>query len=125
MDDDSLWDGGKLGGREFSADSSESLDRKVRTLAQWMAQARHVVFFTGSEISHPAGLFDTTTAPRYRGPRTSVQEASAVPTRAHMAIKTLLDEGTIQYLITTTTDNLHRKAETSSSRMCELHGNLF
>ena len=124
MDDTSLWTPDGEDRTDFRPDTIESVARKARTICQWMSEARHVVFFTGPEISVSAGVFDAKSVPRYQGPK-GISEAKAQPTRAHMAIKSLLEDGMVQYLITTTTDNLHRKAETLSSRMCELHGNVF
>ena len=40
---------------EFRPETPESLARKTKILCKWMSEARHVVFFTGPEISEPAG----------------------------------------------------------------------
>ena len=43
--------------REF-VDSAEELDKKVKLVAKWMREGKHVIFFTGAGISTSAGIPD-------------------------------------------------------------------
>ena len=43
--------------REF-VDSTKDLDKKVKQVAKWMREGKHVIFFTGAGISTSAGIPD-------------------------------------------------------------------
>ena len=122
---------GKLGLPE-SFDSEEEVDRKVRQLAAWIKSSEHTVFYTGAGISTSAGI------PDFRGPKgvwtlekkglkpdVSVDWIDARPTKAHMAIKRLVDLNLAQFLISQNIDGLHMRSGLSRAHLAELHGNMF
>lgn len=47
----------------------------------------------------------------------------AIPSLTHMAIKTLLDNGTFKFLVSQNTDGLHLRSGVRPERLAELHGN--
>lgn len=50
--------------------------------------------------------------------------ASALPNESHHILKSLMDSGYVQNIITQNVDNLHVKASTRRERLLELHGTL-
>jgi len=121
-------------------DSEEELERKVEILAEWVRESKHFIAFTGAGISTSAGIPDfrsgvntvlptgpgawerlatgTTKQPDYRK-----KALSAIPTRSHMALVKLQQEGILKFLISQNTDGLHRKSGFNPKYLAELHGN--
>lgn len=50
---------------------------------------------------------------------------TAIPTKSHMAIKALFDNGYISNVISQNTDGLHFKSGIPFSNLIEFHGNVF
>jgi len=104
---------------------------RIMLFARWMAQAKHLVIFTGAGISTESGL------PDYRGPEgvwtrrekgLPVPEfdwASAKPNASHRAIFELQQMGKLGFLITQNVDNLHLESGIEPDLLAELHGNIM
>ncbi|KAF4526630.1 hypothetical protein B566_EDAN015400 [Ephemera danica] len=122
---------GKLGLKEIF-DSREEVLQKVSQLAVWIKEAKHVVFHTGAGISTSAGI------PDFRGPQgvwtleakglrptVNISFNNAVPTKTHLALKTLVEKGVVKYVISQNIDGLHLRSGLPRHSMSELHGNMF
>jgi len=106
------------------------LDRQIKTLAQWMFEAKHLVVFTGAGISTESGL------PDFRGPDGIwTRQAKGLPTKArpfdsvepntgHIAIAELQKLGKLSFLISQNVDNLHLRSGIRPDLLAELHGNV-
>jgi len=109
---------------------SSDLEQRIKTLAQWMFEAKHLVVFTGAGISTESGL------PDFRGPDGIwTRQAKGLPTKTrpfdsaepnagHMAIVELLKLGKLDFLISQNADNLHLKSRIEPDLLAELHGNV-
>ncbi|XP_043465414.1 NAD-dependent protein deacetylase Sirt6 [Leptopilina heterotoma] len=119
-------------GLEEKYDTQETLRLKCDLLADWIKGARHVVVHTGAGISTAAGI------PDFRGPNgvwtlekigekpsMSVAFDDAIPTKAHMAIKKLVDNNKVKYIVSQNIDGLHLKSGVGRQSIAELHGNMF
>lgn len=105
------------------------LRERIRTLADWIFESRHIVIFTGAGISTESGL------PDFRGPDGIwTRKAKGLPTRTrdfssaepnagHMAIVELQNLGKLSFLISQNVDNLHLKSGIRPELLAELHGN--
>jgi NAD-dependent deacetylase len=106
------------------------LDERIKTLAQWMFESKHLVVFTGAGISTESGLRDFrgpdgVWTRRDRGlstPRTDWSEAE--PNAGHFAILELQKLGKLSFLISQNIDNLHLKSGIDPNLLAELHGNV-
>ena len=106
------------------------MNSDIEQLARWLAEARHIVVFTGAGISTESGLRD------FRGPDglwtrrdqgldTPKQDfGSAQPNAGHIAIRELEKLGKLDFLISQNVDNLHLKSGIDPENIAELHGNL-
>ena len=106
------------------------LEKRIKTLAEWMLGARHLVVFTGAGISTESGLAD------FRGPdglwtrqakglpAKSIDFASAEPNAGHLAIAELQRLGKLTFLISQNVDNLHLRSGIRPELIAELHGNI-
>ena len=106
------------------------LDRRIKTLAQWMFEAKRLVVFTGAGISTESGL------PDFRGPDgiwtrqarglpPKTRDFSSVePNAGHMAIVELQKLGRLSFLISQNVDNLHLRSGIHPDLLAELHGNV-
>ena len=106
------------------------LDKRIKTLAQWMFEAKHLVVFTGAGISTESGLPDFrgpdgiwTRQARGLPPRTR-DFSSAMPNAGHMAIVELQKLGKLSFLISQNVDNLHLSSGIRPDLLAELHGNV-
>ncbi len=105
-------------------------DKRIRTLAQWMFECKHLVVFTGAGISTESGL------PDFRGPDGIwTRQAKGLPTRArpfdsvapnegHMAVAELQNLDKLSFLISQNVDNLHLRSGIQPAMLAELHGNV-
>lgn len=122
---------GKCGDDE-TVDSERTLALKYRKLASLLRGSKHCVVLTGAGISTSSGI------PDFRGPNgvwtrelkglESDSEANfddAQPSFAHCALKSLIDCGIVQHVISQNVDGLHLKSGISCDRLAELHGNIF
>ena len=106
------------------------LDRRIKTLAQWMFEAKRLVVFTGAGMSTESGL------PDFRGPDgiwtrqarglpPQTRDFSSVePNAGHMAIVELQKIGRLSFLISQNVDNLHLRSGIHPDLLAELHGNV-
>jgi NAD-dependent SIR2 family protein deacetylase len=109
---------------------ASDLARRIKTLAQWMFEAKHLVVFTGAGISTESGL------PDFRGPDGIwTRQAKGLPPKArpfssvepnvgHMAIVELQKLGKLSFLISQNVDNLHLMSGIHPDLLAELHGNI-
>ena len=107
------------------------LERRIKTLAQWMFEANYLVVFTGAGISTESGL------PDFRGPdgiwtrrdkglppKPMPSWNSVQPNKGHLAIAELQKLGKLRFLISQNVDNLHLKSGIKPELLAELHGNI-
>jgi NAD-dependent SIR2 family protein deacetylase len=107
------------------------LDSRIKTLAQWMFKAKHLVVFTGAGISTESGL------PDFRGPDGLwTRQAKGLPppkfdwsrvqpNQSHLAIVELQKMNKLGFLISQNVDNLHLKSGIRPDLLAELHGNIY
>jgi len=105
------------------------LEQRIRTLAQWMFEAKHLVVFTGAGISTESGL------PDFRGPdglwtrqakglpAPKFDWSKAKPNQNHYAIVELQNLGKLAFLISQNVDNFHLASGIRPELLAELHGN--
>jgi NAD-dependent SIR2 family protein deacetylase len=110
--------------------NSSDLKERTEVLVNWMAAARHLVFFTGAGISTESGL------PDFRGPDglwtrrdkglppPKFDWSSARPNQSHGAILKLQEMKKLAFLISQNIDNLHLESGINPDMIAELHGNL-
>jgi NAD-dependent SIR2 family protein deacetylase len=107
------------------------LESKIKTLARWIFEAKHLVVFTGAGISTESGL------PDFRGPDgvwTRMDKGlppnptppwdSVQPNMGHLAISELQKLGKLKFLISQNVDSLHLKSGIRPELLAELHGNI-
>ena len=106
------------------------LDKRIKTFARWMFEAKHIVVFTGAGISTESGL------PDFRGPDGIWTRqarglppkprpfSSVEPNAGHMAIVELQKLGKLSFLVSQNVDNLHLKSGVRPDLLAELHGNV-
>lgn len=109
---------------------SSDLEGRIKTLARWMFEAKHLVVFSGAGISTESGL------PDFRGPDGIWTRqakglppkprpfSSAEPNTGHIAIVELQKLGKLSFLISQNVDNLHLKSGIRPDLLAELHGNV-
>ncbi len=124
------------------------MDKQIERVAQWIAEAKTVVIFTGAGLSTESGIpdfrspggvwdkynpedfyFDNFIASeisrwKYWQMATEMYEPmkKAQPNAAHIAIAELEKMGKLDCVITQNIDNLHVRAGSSPERVIELHG---
>ena len=124
-----------------------ALDRQIEQLAEWIAEARHMVVFTGAGISTESGI------PDFRSPggmwtkmmpvhfsdyvadlearrlswlrRFEMEETwnAVKPNAGHRAVADLAARGIVQSVITQNIYNLHQAAGMPDEQVIELYGN--
>ncbi|KAK4881423.1 hypothetical protein RN001_004742 [Aquatica leii] len=113
-------------------DTPEKVSEKCKLLSDWIKESQHVVVHTGAGISTVAGI------PDFRGPNgvwtlekqgmkpnINISFDDAIPTKTHMALKTLVDAGYVKFIVSQNIDGLHLKSGLTRQRIAELHGNMF
>ncbi len=113
--------------------STDTLDKQIATLADWMFDAKKIVVFTGAGISTDSGL------PDFRGPdgvwtrrdkglppKPGKMDdwTKSSPNIAHYAVVTLQDMGKLDFVISQNIDDLHLKSGIKFELLAELHGNV-
>jgi len=108
----------------------KDLEERIKKLAQWMFEAKYIVFFTGAGISTDSGL------PDFRGPDgvwtrqekglppITRPSTSVEPNAGHRAIVELQNLGKLKFLISQNVDNLHLRSGIRPELLAELHGNV-
>lgn len=110
---------------------NDNLEEKITKIAEWIAQAEHLVAFTGAGISTESGL------PDFRGPngvwtrkekglpppRSAVPWHQVQPNKGHLALVELQNMGLLKFVISQNVDNLHLQSGIKPSKIAELHGN--
>jgi mono-ADP-ribosyltransferase sirtuin 6 len=124
-----------LGGR-IEAEREEAEEDTIaaaRAVAKKLRASRSAVVYTGAGISTATGISD------YRGPKgvwTSLARGvipdeafditSARPSFTHMALKKLVDEGLVKFIVSTNLDGLHYKSGmTPLDNLAEMHGSMW
>ncbi|NVM52722.1 MAG: hypothetical protein HWN66_03380 [Candidatus Helarchaeota archaeon] len=106
-------------------------EEQIELAAQWIAQSKKLVIFTGAGISTESGL------PDFRGPngvwtrrdkglpppRTKKPWHLVDPNPAHNAVVAFQNMGLLDFLISQNVDNLHLKSGIKPELLAELHGN--
>ncbi|XP_037824968.1 NAD-dependent protein deacetylase Sirt6 [Lucilia sericata] len=113
-------------------DAEAEVEEKVAKLVELLQSAKHVVVHTGAGISTTAGI------PDFRGPKgvwtleekgekpnLNISFNDAVPTITHMALRSLIAKGYVQYIVSQNIDGLHLKSGLPRRCLSELHGNIF
>ncbi|MHA1129242.1 MAG: SIR2 family NAD-dependent protein deacylase [Candidatus Helarchaeota archaeon] len=104
---------------------------QIELAAEWIANSKNLVVFTGAGISTESGL------PDFRGPdgvwtrrdkglpppKTKKPWHLVDPNPAHYALVELQDLGILKFLISQNVDNLHIKSGIRLENIAELHGN--
>lgn len=104
---------------------------KIELAAQWIAESKSLVIFTGAGISTDSGI------PDFRGPdgvwtrrdkglpppKSTVPWDQIKPNQAHHLIVELLEMGKLDFLISQNVDGLHAKSGIPFDKLAELHGN--
>lgn len=109
-------------------DTPEIVKARVEELAKLIATSKHCVIYTGAGISTSAGISD------FRGPtgvwtlraqgKSSIQQPNfKLPTLGHMAIKKMVDENLVKFVVSQNTDGLHVRSGIPNEKIAELHGN--
>ncbi len=107
------------------------LDEKIKLLAKWIYNSKHLIAFTGAGISTESGLSD------FRGPdgvwtrrdkglpaKKLIKPMSAFePNIGHYALVKLQELGYLKFIISQNVDNLHLKSGIKEELLAELHGN--
>jgi mono-ADP-ribosyltransferase sirtuin 6 len=113
-------------------DDEEKVDAAARQVAQLLKKSKHAVIYTGAGISTSANI------PDYRGPTgvwtlkdkglrpvNTISIEEAFPTYGHYAIRKLVDEKLVKYVVSTNVDGLHRRSGVDEQHIAELHGNCY
>ena len=104
-------------------DKPEDLQLKIAQLAKLMKEAKHLVILTGSGITATntdKGIVNDTLAILK-----TTEIEKTFPTITHMAIKSLIDSGICNMLVSSNVDGLHRRTGVKEEQMSELYGNEF
>src|SRR5215203_5042451 len=111
--------------------NEQRLKEHIETIARWVLKGEHIVAFTGAGVSTDSGI------PDFRGPdgvwtrrdaglpppQWRVSPGLVKPNASHLSLVELQRLGTLQFLITQNTDNLHRRSGIRPELLAELHGN--
>ncbi|KAI2810623.1 hypothetical protein RDWZM_002455 [Blomia tropicalis] len=115
-------------------DNEENLFKKAQQLSKWICESKHCVIYCGAGLSTAAGI------PDFRGPNgvwTLEEQGKQLdsnklqsfdrcrPTFAHRAIKAMIDNGYIKFVVSQNIDGLLLKTGIERSFISELHGNYF
>src|SRR5579864_182926 len=126
---------------------AQAVASNIQRVAQWLAEARQAVVFTGAGMSTESGIPDFRSpggvwsrmkpidfnsfmhnedARREAWRRTFSGAAGwvgAKPNEGHFAIARLVGTGKVSHVITQNVDNLHQEAGVPAHQVIELHGN--
>lgn len=108
------------------------LEEKIDLAAEWIANSKNLIVFTGAGISTDSGL------PDFRGPDgvwtrrdaglpppKSLPWDQVKPNQGHYVIVEMMEMGLLDYLISQNVDGLHAKSGIPFEKLAELHGNTY
>uniref|UniRef100_A0A6A7G4B6 Regulatory protein SIR2 homolog 7 n=2 Tax=Hirondellea gigas TaxID=1518452 RepID=A0A6A7G4B6_9CRUS len=122
-------------------DSPEVFQQKIKQLAQWVKDSKHMIAFTGAGVSTSTGIPDfrsglntvletgagawtLSAAKKSRSSKAKVKSTlQALPSKTHMALVQLERDGILKHLISQNCDGLHRRSGIPPHSLSELHGN--
>lgn len=123
-------------------DDENALKTKLDTLAGWVKGSRHCIIFTGAGISTSTGIPDFRSGintvlstgpgvwelqakgkPRPAGAVALADMLQAIPSKSHMAIVKLHEQGLVKFTVSQNVDGLHLRSGIPASQIAELHGN--
>lgn len=117
-------------------EDSTSVSKKVDTLARWLRDCKRCVVHVGAGLSTAAGIPDfrgpkgvwtlqqkNKSGPESQNPGISFDDAK--PTFAHRALKVLLAENLVDFIISQNVDGLFMRSGIARRHISELHGNFY
>lgn len=122
-------------------DSPEVFDKKIKKLAGWVRESKHMTAFTGAGVSTSTGVPDfrsglntvlktgagawtLSAANQNRSKSAQVKSTlQAIPSKTHMSLVELNRRGHMRHLISQNCDGLHRRSGFPVDSLSELHGN--
>jgi len=125
-------------------DKADVLTSKINKLADMIKASKHFIVFTGAGISTAAGIADYRSGKdtvlktgagvwtkeaadkigeKYKKGKTLKDWLRAIPTKSHMSLVKLEQEGLLKHLISMNCDGLHRRSGFPVGSFSELHGN--
>uniref|UniRef100_A0A7S2MLZ1 protein acetyllysine N-acetyltransferase n=1 Tax=Helicotheca tamesis TaxID=374047 RepID=A0A7S2MLZ1_9STRA len=115
---------------EETHDPPDLVESKCAELCEWLKTAKRPTFLLGAGISAPvlatfrgkAGLW---TKNAHENPLAEVTASTAQPTKAHRALAVLERNGYVNWVATQNYDDLSARSGFPTSKLSELHGNIF
>lgn len=125
-------------------DEDSVLTEKIVELAKMIKASKHFIAFTGAGISTSAGIPDFRSGKdtvlntgagvwtkraaekeghKYKQGKSIKNKLQALPTKSHMALVKLQQEGLLKHLISQNSDGLHRRSGFPFGSLSEVHGN--
>ena len=109
-----------------------NVDKIAEKLIEYKLSGKDVLVYTGAGISTQAGISD------YRGPEgvwtklnrkekliVNTPIVKAMPTKTHIILKKLMEDGFISHIVSQNCDGLHIRSGIPKEKLSELHGNMF
>lgn len=113
-------------------DDADTVELKCKQLVDLIKSSTHTVVHTGAGISTQAGIPDFrgpkgvwTLQKKGEAPQINISFDEAIPTKTHMALKALIEQNRVQYIVSQNIDGLHLKSGISREYISELHGNMY
>eukprot|EP01084_Bolivina_argentea_P292918 503717_1 len=118
--------------KEYNS-SNDIIRTQAIQCAEILKNASHVTVYTGAGISTAADV------PDFRGPqgvwtlankgisrsKKTVSLQEAIPTYSHLALVKMIENGLINYVVSTNVDGMHMRSGVGAKNMSELHGNIY
>jgi len=125
-------------------DEADVLSEKIEKLANMIKASEHFIAFTGAGISTAAGIPDFRSGKdtalktgagvwtkraadkkgeKYKQGKSIRDKLQALPTKSHMSLLKLEQEGLLKHLISQNCDGLHRRSGFPVDKLSEVHGN--
>jgi len=125
-------------------DKEDVLSEKIEKLANMIKASKHFIAFTGAGISTSAGIPDFRSGKdtvletgagvwtrraadnegqKYKEGKSIRNKLQALPTKSHMSLVKLEQEGLLKHLISQNCDGLHRRSGFPIGSLSEVHGN--
>ncbi|KAL5278017.1 SIRT6 family protein [Megaselia abdita] len=113
-------------------DDADTVELKCKQLVDLIKSSNHTVVHTGAGISTQAGIPDFrgpkgvwTLEKKGEAPQINISFDDAIPTKTHMALKALIEQNKVHYIVSQNIDGLHLKSGISRTYISELHGNMY